>query len=1133
LTRTALREGDPTRIGPYRVTARLGSGGMGVVYLGVASDGGLVAVKVLRPELADDPDFRRRFGREVAVLTRVKGVCTVRVIEADTDSLLPFMVTEYADGPSLAEYIDKYGALSAEMLYGLATGLAEALTVIHAAGIVHRDLKPSNVILTSDGPKVIDFGIAQTLDATSLTRTGMMVGSTGFMAPEQVTGRPGPAADVFVWGVTVGYAAIGHSPFGTGDTNAVLYRVLYADPDIAAVPEPLKPLVEAALAKDPQSRPAAHELLDRLTATSMRPEPVAGRPYDTPTQTVLTQTWQESAPPVARPPAGRPPASAGAGQELAAAGQVPAGTGHPKASDWWLASPPSLQASRNQATRPPANQPPATGSLLLDPAPADTEPARRRVSRRTVAIGAPAVAVVVAAAAVLVAFVLPHHSPKVGSHLSGDGTSALAATITLPGYPGQQQRGVFQGIDRIVAAGSTMVTTGAQTSASSQITASSQTSPPLVRQQFFVSTDAGAAGSWHVAPVRTPGGGLAPLGYPAQRIAGGAHGWMAEGPDAIWTSPNGLSWTLAATHGITPQEPGDSIDVVTNTADGFLAAGQQTSGGPQAVIWTSRDGVTWQRMTAAQLHLVASGATLQSITFATSRGDDTVISDGGTVWLSTDGGSAWTPVTVPVDHGAQDSISGVSFDGSGLIVVRPGLTTSQAPDGVAYFSPNGQTWQYAGTIDAAGGWTPKSVKGSNYGFVVTGQTTAGQIVAYTSTGAGATWQPTGVLGDTSSEQVPTATVGPGGNVVAVGPTNGGKTEQQAMFVEADTAGKVTPVSLTAIAGAVIPAVTVNSTAAADGEQIAVGSADGYPAVWRKASTGSWALVTSLSQVSGTPGLTALTSVTYGSAGWLAVGTPGPVILTSANGTTWHAAGSIARDLAGVASAAAAAGPAGYVIVGRKVEPSGACSTDVWWSQNLTSWTQAHDVNDTSGSSQVLAVAAGPHGFVSVGSHDDKPVVWTTADGRTWTTRSLPFPSTASAAVMYQVAIDGNRVVATGQQTTSAGLSPLAELSTDGGNTWQQVPFGSPGPDTTITALTANADGFTAAGQFGPPGSNLAAAVWTSAGGAGWTQAVVSGLTGGGSHDITTLSPSGHAVTGIDTIQAQASQEFTTVPLPAR
>ena len=150
----------------------------------------------------DDDDIR-----EVAALTRVQGVCTVRVIEADTKSERPFLVTEYADGPTLSEYVNDRGPLDPQMLYGLATGLAEALTAIHAAGIVHRDLKPSNVLLTASGPKVIDFGIAQTLDATSVTKTGMMVGSAGFMSPEQVTGRAGQAADIFAWAVTVAYAA--------------------------------------------------------------------------------------------------------------------------------------------------------------------------------------------------------------------------------------------------------------------------------------------------------------------------------------------------------------------------------------------------------------------------------------------------------------------------------------------------------------------------------------------------------------------------------------------------------------------------------------------------------------------------------------------------------------------------------------------------------------------------------------------------------------------------------------------------------------------------------------------------------------------------------------------------------------
>jgi serine/threonine protein kinase len=287
LARTPLRPEDPTRIGHYRLTARLGSGGMGVVYLGVAWDGSPVAVKVLRPELADDQEFRRRFGREVAALVRVKGACTVRVIEADSQSPTPFVVTEYAQGPSLSEHIDKHGSVDPDMLYGLAAGLAEALTVIHAAGIMHRDLKPSNIILTDAGPMVIDFGIARRQDTTGMTKTGMMVGSMGFMAPEQISGHPGPATDIFAWGVTVAYAATGRSPFGAGNAHSVLYRIMYGDPDIAAVPDTLRPLVEAALAKDPQSRPTAQQLLDRLTSAT-RP---AERSSEAPTQVISSPTW--------------------------------------------------------------------------------------------------------------------------------------------------------------------------------------------------------------------------------------------------------------------------------------------------------------------------------------------------------------------------------------------------------------------------------------------------------------------------------------------------------------------------------------------------------------------------------------------------------------------------------------------------------------------------------------------------------------------------------------------------------------------------------------------------------------------------------------------------------------------------
>jgi Protein kinase domain len=1056
---------------------------MGVVYLGVAPDDALVAVKVLRPELADDPEFRRRFGREVTVLMRVRGVCTVRVIEADTDSLLPFMVTEYADGPSLAEYIDTYGPLTAEMLYGLATGLAEALTVIHAAGIVHRDLKPSNIILTDAGPKVIDFGIAQTLDTASVTRTGMMVGSTGFMAPEQISGRPGPAADIFVWGITVGYAAAGRSPFGTGDVNAVFYRVLYADPDITEVPEPLRPLVEAALAKEPQRRPAAHELLDGLTSTARRSAPVPDRLFDAPTQKILAQTWQQTG-----PHAGQQPGN----------GPLP---GEPRVRK------PHAGLSR-------VSWPPAPGSLLLDPLPPGARPRATRkfpLSRRTAVISGSALVVV--AMAVLAVTLVTGRSPAAGPSLSPAGY----AVATFPTYSGQQRRGVFQTIDRIVASGGTMVTMG------------SLTSDGVVRQEFFTSSNGGT--TWRLAPVQLPGGGQPPLGYPAARIAGGPAGWMAEGPQAIWTSRNGLSWTLAATHGITEQQPGDSVDVVTGTASGFVAAGsaEASGGGTQAVIWLSHNGVTWHRLTAPQLGLTtATGGSPTVISFATSRGHDTLISDGGSVWLSTDGGSTWALVTVPVDHGALSSIRGVSFDDSGLIAVRPGLTASHAPDGVAYFSPNGQGWQYAGTIDPGGGWSPGVVKGSNDGFVVTGTVKSQQVyVAYTSTGTGTTWLPTGSLGGTSSGPIPSATVGPHARVIAIGSTYRTEVSQRAVFITADMAGKVTPVSLAGIPGGFLPEVAVNSTAVADGAQMAVGSADGYPAAWRKAPNGSWTMVSSLPLVSSFPGLSALSSVTYGPDGWVAAGTPGPVILTSADGTSWQpAGGNVAQDLASVSAVATAAGPAGYVIVGKLAATGNGAGSeaDVWWSPNLASWTRATNMNEMGGSNQVLAVAARAHGFVSVGSHNGDPAVWTTTDGTMWTTIVLALPGGASSAVLQHVAIDGNQVGALGQETTISGTVPFAELSDDGGASWQQVAFPSAGPSTAVTALTARSGGFTAAGQFGAAGQQ-GAAVWTSATGTSWTQSVVSGLAGGGSHDITTLAPAGTAVTAIDSIQTQAGQQF--------
>ncbi|WP_051107781.1 serine/threonine-protein kinase [Actinomadura atramentaria] len=268
---------DPRGVGGHRITGRLGRGGMGDVYLGVSPGGRPVAVKVIRPELAADPEFRRRFRTEVEAARRVGGFHTAPVVDADPDGDPPWLVTAYVPGPSLADAIHEHGALPEASLRVLAAGLAEALAAVHTAGLVHRDLKPSNILLADDGPRVIDFGIARALDATAMTRTGVVAGTAGFMAPEQATGGDtGPAVDVFAFGVVLCHAA-GVKPFGEGPAHALVYRVVHQEPDLTGMPDALRPVVADCLAKDPAARPAPADLVRAFAvgdAHGWLPEPV-------------------------------------------------------------------------------------------------------------------------------------------------------------------------------------------------------------------------------------------------------------------------------------------------------------------------------------------------------------------------------------------------------------------------------------------------------------------------------------------------------------------------------------------------------------------------------------------------------------------------------------------------------------------------------------------------------------------------------------------------------------------------------------------------------------------------------------------------------------------------------------------
>jgi eukaryotic-like serine/threonine-protein kinase len=262
-----LQPGDPQTIGPYRLVGRLGQGGMGQVFLGVSRGGRPVAVKAIRPELAADPGFRTRFGREVAAARRVSGMYTAMVVDADVDGPVAWLATAYVPGPSLAEAVDAYGPLPEASLVALAGGLAESLSAIHAAGVVHRDLKPSNVLLAEDGPRVIDFGISRAAETTALTQTGLVVGSPGFMSPEQaIGGHIGPPSDIFNLGAVLAFAATGEGPFGTGTTASLLYRVVHGTPELSQVPASVRPLIEHCLTKDPAQRPTADDLLGQVGA---------------------------------------------------------------------------------------------------------------------------------------------------------------------------------------------------------------------------------------------------------------------------------------------------------------------------------------------------------------------------------------------------------------------------------------------------------------------------------------------------------------------------------------------------------------------------------------------------------------------------------------------------------------------------------------------------------------------------------------------------------------------------------------------------------------------------------------------------------------------------------------------------
>ncbi|HWM38084.1 MAG TPA: protein kinase, partial [Streptomyces sp.] len=302
-----LGSGDPAEVGPYRLEAVLGAGGMGRVYLGHTPAGSEVAVKLVHREYAGDRSFRKRFEQEVAAARRVQGLYTVPVVDADLQADEPWLATAYVPGPSLQDAVDDGGPpgqgpgggpLPVDAALGLIARVAEALQSIHAAGVIHRDLKPSNIILTAEGPKVIDFGIARAADVTSVTGTGMRAGTPAYMAPEYIRGQAlTEAVDIFALGLVAHFAATGRLAFGGGSAHSVTYRILEQDPDLDDCPEPVRSIAARCLGKDPQRRPTPAEVIQLCRRTPTTVDPVVD---------VHSAPTQPASRPVATVPSGSP-----------------------------------------------------------------------------------------------------------------------------------------------------------------------------------------------------------------------------------------------------------------------------------------------------------------------------------------------------------------------------------------------------------------------------------------------------------------------------------------------------------------------------------------------------------------------------------------------------------------------------------------------------------------------------------------------------------------------------------------------------------------------------------------------------------------------------------------------------------
>ncbi|MFD9014146.1 serine/threonine-protein kinase [Streptomyces sp. NPDC059552] len=429
---TALSAEDPHEIGGYRLHARLGSGGMGVVYLAYTPGGRPIALKAVRREFAADPEFRERFAQEVASARRIHGLFTAQVVDSGEDERTPWLATAYVPGPSLHQVVQRHGPLPVRTVLLLVAGIAEALQEIHRVGVVHRDLKPANVLIAGDGPRVIDFGIARAADAAALTGAGLRIGTAAFMAPEQALGRPVTSAtDVFALGALAGFVAGGVPPFGNGPESGALYRVVHEHPDLGRIPRELHELLSWCLAKPPEDRPTTADLI-----AAVRAHPLVGpRPQ-------FTEGWlpgpvlEEVG--VRRQAPGGPAGPGGSALSVPPAPSAPAARPVPEHLQPTMAADPAAYPAPAPA---PARGPGPRGTMPYAPAPSPPAlppagPVRRdrRRGRSRLPVLALAAAALLACAGGAYWFGFPPEEPDPAGDPATGAPRTPAASAYVPGY---------------------------------------------------------------------------------------------------------------------------------------------------------------------------------------------------------------------------------------------------------------------------------------------------------------------------------------------------------------------------------------------------------------------------------------------------------------------------------------------------------------------------------------------------------------------------------------------------------------------------------------------------------------------------------------------------------------------------